>query len=123
MALARGCSTALRLDPEGTTENGASVKVPPSTSKANTPKPTANSTPIKGVISETESEAEITPIVKNHVLDIVASEVKPQERVKPVSKPIEEEIPKGSETFRVPLAKYATVGSKSKEGKHYPFFL
>ncbi|XP_076295546.1 uncharacterized protein LOC143216415 isoform X1 [Lasioglossum baleicum] len=74
MALARGCSAALRLDPEGTTESGISGKLAGPQSSSKTSAPDANSTPLFGNISGSESEVEITPIVKNHLPGIIAGE-------------------------------------------------
>lgn len=103
MALARGCSAALRLDPEGVTteqqqqspgaiRTSVAAAVLSLTSRANgsgngltktlAGKPDANSTPLLllGNISGSESEIEITPIVKNHLPGIVAGdEVKSHE--------------------------------------------
>lgn len=93
MALARGCSAALRLDPEGTTEHqqqsnqssapvrttspiiltftGNEKKVPMGT------KPDASSTPMVKMggngASESENEVEITPIVKNYGIITVSN--------------------------------------------------
>ncbi|XP_076229265.1 uncharacterized protein LOC143175208 isoform X1 [Nomia melanderi] len=72
MALARGCSAALRLDPEGTTESGVSGKLAGAQRNSKTVTPDANSTPLLGNISGSESEIEITPIVKNHLSGIIA---------------------------------------------------
>ena len=96
MALARGCSAALRLDPEGTTEQQQSPGSIRTTVTAavlsltstrtdagfgKTPslllasrKPEASSTPlgVAGNGSGSESEVEITPIVKNHLPGIIA---------------------------------------------------
>ncbi|KAJ8687170.1 hypothetical protein QAD02_022964 [Eretmocerus hayati] len=86
MALARGCSAAMRLDPEGTTAQqqstgsfratvtSAILSLSTKTSGAGESgvksKPDANSTPLLNYVSESESEIEITPIVKNHVTGI-----------------------------------------------------
>ncbi|XP_076376777.1 uncharacterized protein LOC143259237 isoform X2 [Megalopta genalis] len=72
MALARGCSAALRLDPEGTTESGISGKLAGTQRSAKTLAPDANSTPLVGNISGSESEIEITPIVKSHLPGVIA---------------------------------------------------
>ncbi|KZC08590.1 PREDICTED: uncharacterized protein LOC107186765 [Dufourea novaeangliae] len=85
MALARGCSAALRLDPEGTTESGISGKLgaPQRNSKPSVT-PDANSTSLLGNISGSESEIEITPIVKNHLPGIIAgNSIKSNERSLP----------------------------------------
>ncbi|XP_011686867.1 PREDICTED: uncharacterized protein LOC105449373 [Wasmannia auropunctata] len=83
MALARGCSAALRLDPEGTTESGMQSgknAAAQGGSKSSTA-PDANSTPLIGNVSGSESEMEITPIVKNHLPGIITGDdIKSQER-------------------------------------------
>lgn len=78
MALARGHSAALRLDPEGTTQFKKSAVTNGSSSTCNTVKPHATSTPNVGNFSESESDIEITPIVKS--LTIVAEVINKQER-------------------------------------------
>ena len=77
MALARGCSAALRLDPEGTTSSAVAT----STYKSLRMKPDANSTPLAVHVSgESECEIEITPIVKHHLPGIIiGSQVKEKE--------------------------------------------
>jgi len=135
MALARGCSAALRLDPEGTTESG--IQSGKNTATQNAPKlsivPNANSTPLIGNISGSESEIEITPIVKNHLPGIImGNDIKSQERCvlnditqpKAIIKPTMHEVqnfdtPTSSSAFKVPVMKYPTVerriASKRKE--------
>lgn len=133
MALARGCSAALRLDPEGTTESGkitTTTTTAPSGLKLLTP-PNANSTPLVGRISGSESEIEITPIVKDHLPGIIMGDnVKSQEcssnddvQRKTIVKSSKYEI-HNFETpmpfpFKIPIAKYSTVEkrvvSKRKE--------
>jgi len=123
MALARGCSAALRLDPEGTTESGMQSgknAAAQSGSKSSTA-PNANSTPLVGNVSGSESEIEITPIVKNHLPGIITGDdIKSQERCvsndvvqpKAVVRPTRLEIhdtPTSSAAFKVPLVKYSTV--------------
>ncbi|XP_018308180.1 uncharacterized protein [Mycetomoellerius zeteki] len=121
MALARGCSAALRLDPEGTTESGMQSgknATAPSGLKSSTA-PDANSTPLIGNVSGSESEIEITPIVKNHLPGIITGDdIKSQERrvpsdpmqLKAVVRPTRLEIhDTPTSTFKVPLAKYSTV--------------
>ncbi|XP_046472039.1 uncharacterized protein [Neodiprion pinetum] len=116
MALARGCSAALRQDPEGTTESSlsgpASQGQPGPKSKQ---RPDANSTPLPGALSETESEAEITPIVKNHVPGIITGDdIKSDTRKQVESEDVSSsETPKTSHPFKVPAVKYATEGKKS----------
>lgn len=85
MALARGCSAALRLDPEGTTESGISGKFAGARQNSNpSVTPDANSTPLLGNASGSESEIEITPIVKNHLPGIIAgNSIKSNERSLP----------------------------------------
>jgi len=125
MALARGCSAALRLDPEGTTESG--IQSGKNTTTQNAPKlsiaPNANSTPLIGNISGSESEIEITPIVKNHLPGIITgNDIKSQERCvlnditqpKAIIKPTMHEVqnfdtPTSSSAFKVPAIKYPTV--------------
>ncbi|XP_018392527.1 PREDICTED: uncharacterized protein LOC108771679 [Cyphomyrmex costatus] len=121
MALARGCSAALRLDPEGTTESGMQSGKNATTqsgSKASTV-PDANSTPLIGNISGSESEIEITPIVKSHLPGIITGDdIKSQERcvpsdsvqLKAVVRPTRLEIhDTPTSAFKVPLAKHSTV--------------
>ncbi|XP_015594905.1 uncharacterized protein LOC107267550 [Cephus cinctus] len=129
MALARGCSAALRLDPEGTTESGASTKA--STTQGiqkSLKEPNANSTPLVGNISGSENEVEITPIMKNHLpgiitgIDIASEErnsskdSKHQRSSNPASKNNDQnfETPKSSLEFKVPIMKYATEGKRCK---------
>ena len=79
MALARGCSAALRLDPEGTTES-RKLQMRRISCKT-TMKPDANSTAITQNISGSESEVEITPIVKNHLPGVITGDdIKSEER-------------------------------------------
>lgn len=131
MALARGCSAALRLDPEGTTESGMqSGKNTVSQSGAKlSAAPNANSTPLIGNASGSESEIEITPIVKNHLPGIITGgDIKSQERYilndtaaqsTAVVKPAKQQeahnfdTPTSSGTFKVPLLKYSTVERRS----------
>lgn len=121
MALARGCSAALRLDPEGTTESGMQSGKNPVTrsgSKSSTA-PDANSTPLIGNVSGSESEIEITPIVKNHLPGIITGDgIKSQERCvssdtaqpKAVVRPTRLEIhDTPTSVFKVPLTKNSTV--------------
>ncbi|XP_012063399.1 PREDICTED: uncharacterized protein LOC105626711 [Atta cephalotes] len=123
MALARGCSAALRLDPEGTTESGMqSGKNAMAQSGSKSIAPDANSTPLIGNVSGSESEIEITPIVKNHLPGIITGDdIKSQERyvpsdstqLKAVVRPTRLEIhDTPTSTFKVPLAKYSTVEKK-----------
>lgn len=122
MALARGCSAALRLDPEGTTEPGMqSGKNTAGQSGSKSSAPDANSTPLIGNISGSESEIEITPIVKNHLPGIITGDdIKSQERCVPsdttqpkaVVRPTRLEIhdtPTSSSAFKMPAAKCSTV--------------
>lgn len=141
MALARGCSAALRLDPEGTTESG--IQSGKNTATQSGPKssaaPNANSTPLVGnVLSGSESEIEITPIVKNHLPGIITGDnIKSQERYvlnestqpKAIVKPTKHEVqnfdtPTSSNPFKVPLLKGTTVErrilSKEKEIAQLP---
>lgn len=129
MALARGCSAALRLDPEGTTESGmqsGKIAAVQGGSKLSSI-PNANSTPLVGNISGSESEIEITPIVKNHLPGIITSnDIKSQERCtqsdasqqETAVKPSRHEAhnfdtPTSSCTFKVPLMKYSTVEGRA----------
>ncbi|XP_029163998.1 uncharacterized protein LOC114935347 isoform X2 [Nylanderia fulva] len=114
MALARGCSAALRLDPEGTTESG--MQSGKNTAKSSTA-PDANSTPLIANASGSESEIEITPIVKSHLPGIIAGDDIKSHEMKS-AKLLDLETPKSS--FKVPLAKCSTVerrlgSSKRKE--------
>ncbi|XP_034178875.2 uncharacterized protein LOC117603644 isoform X1 [Osmia lignaria lignaria] len=123
MALARGCSAALRLDPEGTTESGISGKLAggqKSTKASMTPD--ANSTPLLGNASGSESEIEITPIVKNHLPGIITgSGIKSTERSLPKDLKQQDvfmqhskreqhihDTPKSTFTFKLPFAKHST---------------
>lgn len=123
MALARGCSAALRLDPEGTTESGKiqSGRI----SSKSLMKPEANSTAIVENISGSESEIEITPIVKNHppgVItgnDIKSAEKQSLREMEQLKQPQSElicETPKSSGIFKVPS------GSPVKARKINPNF-
>lgn len=125
MALARGCSAALRLDPEGTTESGMqSGKNAAGQSGTKPTAPDANSTPLIGNISGSESEMEITPIVKNHLPGIITGDdIKSQEKCVPndpaqpkaVVRPTRLDIhdtPTSSSAFKVPPARCSTVERK-----------
>ncbi|XP_014606963.1 PREDICTED: uncharacterized protein LOC106788316 [Polistes canadensis] len=85
MALARGCSAALRLDPEGTTESGVigrSMTMQHNSKSLQNPK--ASSTLITENISESESEIEITPIMKNMLPGIITgSDIKSEKKHSP----------------------------------------
>ncbi|KAL0103135.1 hypothetical protein PUN28_017455 [Cardiocondyla obscurior] len=138
MALARGCSAALRLDPEGTTESGmqsgknATALSGPKSSTA----PDANSTPLIGNVSGSESEIEITPIVKNHLPGIITGDdIKSQKRCvacvalsetaqpKVVTRPTKLELhdtPTSSSAFKVPPIKYSTVERKIAPSSNSP---
>ncbi|XP_026827952.1 uncharacterized protein LOC105278994 isoform X2 [Ooceraea biroi] len=127
MALARGCSAALRLDPEGTTESGMQSGKNAATQSASklSAAPNANSTPLVGNASGSESEIEITPIVKNHLPGIITGDdIKSQERCvasdvaqpRAIVKPTTQEAhilmdtpTSSSSAFKVPLVKYPTV--------------
>ncbi|XP_076677889.1 uncharacterized protein LOC143374002 isoform X1 [Andrena cerasifolii] len=127
MALARGCSAALRLDPEGTTESGISGKLAGAQKNSKTcAAPDANSTPLLGNASGSESEIEITPIVKNHLSGIIAgNNVKSNER--PLPKDLKQQdavaqhskkesiydTPKSTFAFKVPFVKYPTEVRKA----------
>ncbi|XP_011861267.1 PREDICTED: uncharacterized protein LOC105558286 [Vollenhovia emeryi] len=123
MALARGCSAALRLDPEGTTESGMQSgkgMVAQSGSKSSSV-PDANSTPLIGNVSGSESEIEITPIVKNHLPGIITGDdIKSQERCVPSDaavaavRPIRLEIhdTPTSLVFKVPSARCPTASRR-----------
>ncbi|XP_051164692.1 uncharacterized protein LOC127283709 isoform X2 [Leptopilina boulardi] len=122
MALARGCSAALRLDPEGTTESGK-IQSGRQSSKSMMMmmmKPDANSTAIVENISGSESEIEITPIVKNHLPGVITgNDIKSDEKKKTKENPqisIESicETPKTSGLFKMPL------GSPVKSRKQNP---
>ncbi|XP_072766845.1 uncharacterized protein [Anoplolepis gracilipes] len=134
MALARGCSAALRLDPEGTTESGmqSGKNTGAHGSSKSSTVPDANSTPLVANASGSESEIEITPIVKNHLPGIITGDdIKSQERClandaaepKAMIKPRKWELHNfdtPTSTFKVPLMKYSTVerriiNSKRKE--------
>ncbi|XP_017758161.1 PREDICTED: uncharacterized protein LOC108549329 [Eufriesea mexicana] len=135
MALARGCSVALRLDPEGTTESGISGKlVGVQKNAATSITPDANSTALLGNASGSESEIEITPIVKNHLPGIIAgSGIKSAERSLPrdfkqqdtfmqySKKEYNNDTPKSTFTTKVPFAKPSTeikkVSSKQNTNK------
>ncbi|XP_012287830.1 uncharacterized protein LOC105703764 [Orussus abietinus] len=119
IALATGRSVALRLDPEGTTESGTSGKgTAVATGLKSSAKPKAISTPLVGNISGSESEVEITPIVKNHVTgiitgdDIRSEEKKSNEKEKKIDRI--SDTPTSSHVFKVPAIKYATVGKRCK---------
>ncbi|XP_032665677.1 uncharacterized protein LOC116841628 isoform X2 [Odontomachus brunneus] len=130
MALARGCSAALRLDPEGTTESGmhsGKITVAQSGPKLSSI-PDANSTPLIENASGSESEIEITPIVKNHLPGIITGDnIKSQERCilndavqqkaamkSSVREANNFDTPTSStSTFKVPLMKYSTVEKRS----------
>lgn len=134
MALARGCSAALRLDPEGTTESGMQSGKNAGAqggSKLSTA-PNANSTPLVVNASGSESEIEITPIVKNHLPGIITGDdIKSQERCvandaaesKAALRSTKREVHNldtPTSSFKVPLVKYPTVerrivNSKRKE--------
>ncbi|CAL1686309.1 unnamed protein product [Lasius platythorax] len=124
MALARGCSAALRLDPEGTTESGmqSGKNTAGHGGAKSSTAPNANSTPLIVNASGSESEIEITPIVKSHLPGIIAGdEIKSQERcvandvaepkatmMKPTKREVHDhDTPTSS--FKMPLAKYSTV--------------
>lgn len=109
MALARGCSAALRLDPEGTTESGKiqSGRI----SSKSLMKPEANSTAIVENISGSESEIEITPIVKNHLPGVITgNDIKSDEK-KQIARCLNDDkaknsicdTPKSSGLFKLPL--------------------
>lgn len=128
MALARGCSAALRLDPEGTTES-AKIQTGRLSSKS-IMRPDANSTALKVTNSGSESEVEITPIVKNHLPGVITgNDIKSEERKSsraatqlpaPQCSNTSESIfetPKSSAVFKVPFGspvKYATEGRRIK---------
>lgn len=139
MALARGCSAALRLDPEGTTESGVVGK---STTMQHSSKslkaPKASSTLITENISESESEIEITPIMKNMLPGIItSSDIKSEEKFSPkhsklksliTQSPKEKDpnitLSRSSCTFKVPSIKYSAEGKKviNKENIHNEHF-
>ncbi|XP_076758469.1 uncharacterized protein LOC143427867 [Xylocopa sonorina] len=126
MALARGCSAALRLDPEGTTESGISGKlVGVQKGSVASKAPDANSTPLLGNASGSESEIEITPIVKNHLPGIIAGNViKSKERSLPKDLSQQDvfaryskvdsnhDTPKSAFTPKIPFAKSSTEVKK-----------
>ncbi|KAK2575939.1 hypothetical protein KPH14_007301 [Odynerus spinipes] len=126
MALARGCSTALRLDPEGTTESGTVTK---GSMMQHSPKslksPKASSTLITENISESESEIEITPIMKNMLPGIITgSDIKSEEKSSPkncklrtfktqTSKEKDQNVtPRSSFSHKVPSMKYPIEDKK-----------
>lgn len=133
MALARGCSAALRLDPEGTTESGMqSGKNTGAQGGLKSTAPDANSTPLVVNASGSESEIEITPIVKNHLPGIITGDdIKSQERCvaidaaesKATLRSMKREVHNldtPTSSFKTPLVKYPTVerrivNSKRKE--------
>ncbi|KAG6794945.1 hypothetical protein HZU73_09395 [Apis mellifera caucasica] len=135
MALAKGCSAALRLDPEGTTESGISGKLAGvQKNSTNSMIPDANSTPLLGNASGSESEIEITPIVKNHLPGIISGNgIKSNERF--FSKDLKHQnilmqyskreynydTPKSTFASKIPFAKFATevrkVSSKQNTNK------
>ncbi|KAL6423016.1 hypothetical protein ACFW04_010478 [Cataglyphis niger] len=134
MALARGCSAALRLDPEGTTESGMQSGKNTGTHgglKSSTA-PDANSTPLVAHASGSESEIEITPIVKNHLPGIITGDnIKSQERCvandavepKAMIKPTKREthnLDTPTSTFKTPLTlgKYSTMERRIVNSKH-----
>lgn len=140
MALARGCSAALRLDPEGTTESGmhsGKIAAAPSGPKLSSI-PDANSTPLVGNASGSESEIEITPIVKSHLPGIIAGDgIKSEERRvsntdtakrRATTKSSKQETHNfdtpTSSAFKMPLIKYSTTErrlvSKRKEIPRLP---
>ncbi|KAF7414091.1 hypothetical protein HZH68_002580 [Vespula germanica] len=135
MALARGCSAALRLDPEGTTESGVVGKGTTMQHNLKSLKaPKASSTLITENISESESEIEITPIMKNMLPGIITgNDIKSEEKCSPkhsklkslITQSSKEKDPnitlsKSSFTFKVPSVKYSTEGKKviNKENIH-----
>ncbi|XP_031787271.1 ras guanine nucleotide exchange factor R isoform X1 [Nasonia vitripennis] len=155
MALARGCSAALRLDPEGVTteqqqqspgaiRTSVAAAVLSLTSKANgsgngltktlAGKPDANSTPLLllGNVSGSESEVEITPIVKNHLPGIVAGDEVKSDQVassksrKDILECLQEakdtiETPKSANVFKLPLAlKFPQEESNQKSAAATP---
>lgn len=69
MALVRGCSVALENTTTTSTEESVLSKSSStsyrSTQKTSSNRPDANSTPLVGCVSGSESEIEITPIAKN----------------------------------------------------------
>ncbi|XP_043276410.1 uncharacterized protein [Venturia canescens] len=119
MALARGCSVAMRLDPEGTNESTSSSRM----GMKNSMKPDANSTPLVGHISaESESEIEITPIVKNHSSAImkVCNEKSREVCSESAASCESKKPPKSEKIQRAPPVqiKYPTEGSRSRETRH-----
>lgn len=113
MALARGCSAALRLDPEGTNESTSSRR-----SQKNSMRPDANSTPLPGVHAsgESESEIEITPIVKSHHHRQSCMMTEEKTDVAPDEKTVERDTGdvKKIRSAAVPI-KYPTEGSRSSK--------
>lgn len=119
MALARGCSVAMRLDPEGTNESTTSSR----TGMKNSMKPDANSTPLVGHMSaESESDIEITPIVKNHSSAVMrVCDEKSREVGNEPAAPCEGNRtaePKKSQKAPPVQIKYPTEGSRPKETRH-----
>ncbi|XP_043265426.1 uncharacterized protein LOC122405035 [Colletes gigas] len=130
MALARGCSAALRLDPEGTTESGITGNLTIAQSNFKAPvTPVASSTLLLGNASGSESEIEITPIVKNHLPGIIAgNNIKSNERSLPkdfkqqdavalyIKKEHNHDTPKTLFTYKIPFTKhYVARKAASKE--------
>ncbi|XP_053977681.1 uncharacterized protein LOC128875810 [Hylaeus volcanicus] len=127
MALARGCSAALRLDPEGTTESGISGKLTGVQKNFKAPvTPDAHSTVLLGYASGSESEIEITPIVKNHLPGIIAgNNLKSNERPFPkeskqqgalaqyLKKEQNHDMSKTSVTYKIPFMKHLNVTRKA----------
>ncbi|XP_076241062.1 uncharacterized protein LOC143183430 [Calliopsis andreniformis] len=127
MALARGCSAALRLDPEGTTESGISGKLTGAQKNSKiSGTPVANSTVLLGNASGSESELEITPIVKNHLPGIIAgNNIKSNDRSLPkdfkqhdvlIQRPKKDanhDTPRSTFTFKVPIVKCPTEVRKT----------
>lgn len=125
MALARGCSAALRLDPEGTTESGVVGK---GTTMQHSPRslkpPKASSTLITENISESESEIEITPIMKNMLPGIITgSDIKSEEKHSPRMSKLRSlkgqkdkdqnmTLSRSSFTFKIPSLKCPVEGKK-----------
>ncbi|XP_058803918.1 uncharacterized protein LOC131671478 isoform X2 [Phymastichus coffea] len=106
---------ALRLDPEGTTEHQQLVVNDKTDIDKNVigGKPDANSTPLLGNVTGSDSEIEITPIVKSHTSGIIAGDRASSEEVDGVktrSDPLKEtknaciETPKSANVFKLPLA-------------------
>ncbi|XP_046818099.1 uncharacterized protein LOC124423803 isoform X2 [Vespa crabro] len=139
MALARGCSAALRLDPEGTTESGVIGKGTTMQHNSKSLKaPKASSTLITENISESESEIEITPIMKNMLPGIITgNDIKSKEKCSPKHSKLKslttqspkEKYPnitlsKSSFTFKIPSVKYSTDGKNiiNKDNIHNEHF-